>query len=162
MSILFTPGEIFDIAIEIERNGAAFYRKAAAETSDAAVRRELSELAAMEDGHEITFAELKRGLVGNDSKTEWFDAEGEAAMYLESFAAGQVFDITKDPNEFAGTLPSLEAVLRFALERERDSVVFFLGVKDLTPAGEGRLKIESIISQEMAHISMLNRRLRQL
>ncbi len=162
MSILFTPGEIFDIAIEIERNGAAFYRKAAANTSDAAVRRELIELAAMEDGHEVTFAELKRDLVGNDSKTEWFDAESEAAMYLESFAAGQVFDITKDPNEFAGTRPSLDAVLRFALDRERDSVVFFLGVKDLAPTGDGRLKIESIISQEMAHISMLNRRLTQL
>jgi hypothetical protein len=30
MGILFTAGEVFDIAIQIERNGASFYRKAAA------------------------------------------------------------------------------------------------------------------------------------
>ena len=166
MSILFTPGEVFEIAIEIERNGAAFYRKAAAGASDTAVRRELLELAAMEDGHEVTFTELKRDLVGDEEQVAWFDVESDAVMYLQNFADGQVFDMTKDPTKHPGALAastaSLPEILRFALDRERDSVLFFLGMKDLMPALEKRSLIDNIIKQEMGHIGLLGRRLLQV
>lgn len=157
MSMLFTAGEVFEIAIEIERNGAAFYRKAAANFEDAAVRHELLDLAAMEDGHEVTFTELKRDLVGNAPVIEWFDADSEAVMYLQNFAAGQVFDMAKNAEIAAGT--PLTEVLQFALQRERDSVVFFLGLKDLMPADDKRTLVDSIIKQEMGHIALLGRRL---
>lgn len=159
MSILFTPGEIFDIAIEIERNGAAFYRKAAAHNADAEVRRELTELAAMEDGHEATFTEMKRDLVGNEEQVAWFDVECDAVTYLQNFADGQVFDLTKSPGAFPAATASLPETLRFALDRERDSVVFFLGMRELMPAADGRSKVDSIIKQEMGHITLLGRRL---
>jgi len=162
MSMLFTPGEVFEIALEIERNGAAFYRKAAANTTDAAVRRELLELAAMEDAHEVTFTELKRDLVRDEDTVEWFDEESDTVMYLRNFAAGQVFDVTKNPVALATATTSLAEILRYALDRERDSVVFFLGMKDLMPAAEGRIKIEDIIKQEMGHITLLGKRLKEV
>ena len=159
MSILFTPSEVFEIAIEIERNGASFYRKAASSTSDSQARSELLELAAMEDGHEVTFTELKRDLVGDGGNIEWFDSASEAAMYLQNFASGQVFDMTQDPLTAASR--PLPEILRFALERERDSVVFFVGMQELMPAGPGRTKVEAIIKQEMGHISLLGKRYQQ-
>ena len=158
MSILFTPADVFDIAIEIERNGAAFYRKAAANFADDAVRRELFELAAMEDTHEVTFAQMKRDLVRDESPAEWFDAESDAVMYVRSFAAGHVFDVTKDPSALVTDTTPLSEILRFALDRERDSVLFFLGMQGLMPAREGRNRIEHIIKQEMGHITTLIRR----
>lgn len=159
MSILFTPKEVFDIAVQIERNGAAFYRKAAAETSDLQVREELLELASMEDGHEAAFTELRQALPQNGDEAEWLDSEGDAAVYLQSFAAGQVFDVAQ------AALPAgapLAAILHFALERERDSVVFFVGMEEFMPEGPGRTKVEVIIRQEMLHIATLNRRLLQV
>jgi rubrerythrin len=159
MSILFTPNEVFDIAIEIERNGAAFYRGAAAVASDAKVRNELIDLAKMEDGHESIFNEMKQEL-GSGGGDATFDADGELTMYLRNFASGQVFDVKKEPPE--AVLASMEKTLRFALERERDSVVFFLGMKEWMPAGSARVKIEGIIKQEMGHIAMLGRRLMEV
>ncbi len=162
MSILFSAGDIFEIAIEIERNGAGFYRKAASLTGDAQVRAELLELAAMEDTHEATFIQMKRDLVGDDKVAEWYDAEDEVVRYLQAFAAGQVFDMTKDPTTWLSPETPLKEVIAFALERERDSVLFFVGVKDLVPQSMGSTKIETIIKQEMAHIALLSRRLMEV
>ena len=157
MSMLFTAGEVFEIAIEIERNGACFYRKAAANVADATARQELLELAAMEDNHEVTFTDLKRYLVTDEPALEWFDADSEAVIYLQNFAAGQIFDMTKGMDVAAGT--PLADILQFALQRERDSVVFFLGLKDMMPEDDKRTLVDSIIKQEMGHIALLGKRL---
>lgn len=163
MSIMFSPAEVFDIAIQIERNGAAFYRKAAAMTKDENTQDELDQLAQMEDEHEATFLKLKKTLLGNeDQETGWYDPEDDAALYLQSFAAGQVFDMTKDISGVLTPHVTVRKVLELAIERERDSIVFFLGMKELVPAGRGAKKIDSIIKQEMSHITLLGRRLSEM
>ena len=67
MSITFNFDEVFEIAEQIERDGARFYRSAADKFSDSTARDKLLELAAMEDKHEKTFAairsELKKPIV---------------------------------------------------------------------------------------------------
>lgn len=162
MGILFSPAEIFEIAIAIEHNGADFYRKAAAQVDEIDARHELLELAAMEDGHEVTFTELKNDLVGGDEVPDWYDAEDEAVKYLENFAAGQVFDMTQDPTQWLKPGMALKEVIAFALQRERDSVVFFVGIKDLVAASLGAVKVDAIIKQEMGHIALLGSRLANL
>lgn len=82
MGLFFDAKDIFEIAIEIERNGAVFYRNAAAVMSDEVTKRELLELAAMEDQHEHTFAALMARVVGNAPDAEWFNADSDAAQYL--------------------------------------------------------------------------------
>ena len=47
----FNAEEIFKIAMRIEENGAAFYRKAADLQADAENKKLLLQLAVMEDGH---------------------------------------------------------------------------------------------------------------
>lgn len=162
MGILFSAADAFEIAIEIERNGAKFYRNAAERTDDDDARHELLELAAMEDSHEVVFTQLMRNLIGEAVDTSWFDPDSEAVQYLQAFAAGQVFDMTKDPSEQLGASPSLRAVLELALQRERDSVVFFLGIKEMVPSARGGIKIESIIKEEMSHIALISKRLTQV
>ncbi len=158
MSILFTAGDIFEIAIRIEQNGARFYRKAAALARSADMRRELNDLAAMEDRHEATFTDLMRRLVEDAPATEWFEPDGDPARYLQSFTEGQVFDLTKAPADLTPET-TLENVLKLALQRERDSIVFYLGVKDLMPQTAERAKIETIVKEEMGHIAQLTQRL---
>ena len=53
MSITFNADEIFEMAEQIERNGAKFYREAAENASDADVKEMLLSMAAMEDGHVV-------------------------------------------------------------------------------------------------------------
>jgi len=48
----FNADEIFEMAEQIERNGASFYRKSAESIDDPAEKKLLLDLAAMEDEHE--------------------------------------------------------------------------------------------------------------
>ncbi len=47
-------------------------------------------------------------------------------------------------------------IVNFALEIENNSIVFYLGLKDLIPARLGPDKIDKIIREEMRHIVWLN------
>ena len=59
MGITFNADEIFEMAEEIERNGAKFYREAAQKAADKQVKQMLLDMAAMEDGHLVTFQQMR-------------------------------------------------------------------------------------------------------
>ncbi|HPC15819.1 MAG TPA: ferritin family protein [Candidatus Hydrogenedentes bacterium] len=159
MGLFFDAKDIFEIAIEIERNGAVFYRNAAAVMSDEVTKRELLELAAMEDQHEHTFAALMARVVGNAPDAEWFNADSDAAQYLQHFASGQIFDMRAAVPPALAPNVSMRDVLAFAIQRERESVVFYTGLKDAVPDAADKLRIETIIREEMGHITLLGRKL---
>ena len=43
-------------------------------------------------------------------------------------------------------------ILKSAIEAEKDSIVFYLGMKEAIPQNLGRDRIEAIIKEEMEHI----------
>ena len=153
MAYVFNMNEILEMAEQIERNGAAFYRKAAEGTSDSQNREFLLELSQMEDQHEKTFSSLRAQLSEDEKTSTTFDPEGEAVLYLHALADTRVF-FEKKINT-----GSLEEILKEALTAEKDSIVFYLGMKDLVPEKSGKAKIDSIIKEEMGHIKLLGKRL---
>lgn len=159
MGFFLNAQDVFDVAIEIERNGALFYRAAAAVVDEEASCRELLELAAMEENHEATFLALKNRLVGSTPDAEWFDPDGDAAQYLQQFAAGQVFDMrASSPPVLTAHMP-LRDVIEFAVRRERESVVFYVGLKEAVLDPADKVRIETIVREEMGHITLLGRKL---
>jgi len=163
MSDQFNADEIFEIAEQIERNGAAFYRKAARAPSLARAAQILLQLAEMEDSHAQTFAQMREDIwrQNPDWLPKFFDAEGEnvAAQYLRAIAEGLVFDLRRDPSDMLAGSPTAEQVLNFAISLEKDSIVFYLGVKDAVPEELGQAHIDRIIREEMSHIALLSREL---
>jgi rubrerythrin len=152
MDYEFNAEEVFEIAEQIERNGARFYRRAA-EFSKAAEDRELLlSLAAMEDSHVKIFAAMRNDLRGSEASLKEFDPHGEAAAYLHTLADGQIFDLRADPVEYLALDRSIEDVLRRALALEKDSVVYYVGIREMVPEDLGRKKIDRIIREEMKHI----------
>jgi rubrerythrin len=153
----FNAGEILEIAQQIERNGARFYRLAA-QGADKPDERELFlELATMEDEHEGVFAAMKNEL----SDTEWvsntFDPHGEGAAYLRAMAGDHVFGLKMDQNDLLEQLGSTQGILRKAIELEKDSIIFYVGMMDMVPERLGRDKVNHIIKEEMGHIVTLSR-----
>ena len=159
MSITFNAFEIFEMAEQIERNGVKFYRKAAEGISDRDVRQMLLDLADMEAEHEETFAGMRKQLSDRERELRVFDPENEAALYLQAMANGHVFDLKKDPGEQLTGTETVEDILKLAIDAEKDSIVFYLGLKDFVPAKAGKDRVEAIIKEEMGHIAVLNRRL---
>ena len=160
MSITFNAFEIFEMAEHIERNGVKFYRKAAQGISDRDVHQTLLGLADMEAEHEETFAGMRKQLSDSDQARELkvFDPENELALYLQAMADGHVFDLRKDPSEQLTGTETVEDILKLGINAEKDSIVFYLGLRNFVPVRAGRDKVEAIIKEEMGHIAVLNRR----
>ncbi len=91
-----------------------------------------------------------------------FDLQGEAALYLQAIADGQVFDVRISPADLLTGDETLEDILRMALDREKDAVIFYLGIKDMVSENLGRDKIDAIIKEEMSHVTIISKELAAL
>jgi rubrerythrin len=152
MTRRYNIDEIFEIAEQIERNGVAFYRRAAKESLVAGQKQKLIELAEMELSHERTFAAMR---TEQEKTPASFDPDGEAARYLNAIADGRVFDLQADyAKDLSGK--TIEEMLKIAIDLEKDSIVFYLGLRDLVPESLGKERMETIIREEMGHVTLLS------
>jgi rubrerythrin len=155
MGIYFNADEIFEIAEQIERNGAKFYRYAAQRAEDAATRQRLVKLADWELSHEKTFAAMRAELSDQERQPTAYDPDNQAVMYLRAMADSRVFDVKADPTKLLTGKETLADILQIALGLEKDSIAFYLGMKEIIPERLGKDRIDSIIKEEMNHITLL-------
>jgi rubrerythrin len=73
-----------------------------------------------------------------------------------------VFDVKTDPVEQLADKESARDVLRTAIGFEKDSIVFYTGLKECVSRKAGKDKVEAIIAEEMGHISAITRMLAEL
>ncbi len=156
MSYDFNANDIFEMAERIEENGANFYRQVATSVAGKKNKDFLLKLAYMEDKHKQTFNEMKTGLSKSEIVDTIFDPEDEALSYLKALADIRVFFKKKIDTS------SLESVLKSAILLEKDSIIFYLGMKNLVPETMGKTKIDEIISEEMTHVKLLALHLKSL
>ncbi|MFA7426220.1 MAG: ferritin family protein [Desulfosarcinaceae bacterium] len=149
----FSADDVFEMAEQLERNGAQFYRQAAAGVSGEEAKRLLNELAAMEDDHERTFAAMRAELAAGEKAETVFDPENEAAAYLRALADTKVFFEKKIDTS------SLREILKDAITAEKDSIVFYLGMREMVPQKLGKERLDAIIREEMGHVRLLSKHL---
>ncbi|MBT8338979.1 MAG: ferritin family protein [Desulfatitalea sp.] len=152
----FNADDMFEIAEQLERNGAAFYRKAAGAVDAGQGRDLLLKLAAMEDDHEKAFAQMRTQLTSGEKQATVFDPAGEAATYLKALADTRVFF------EKQIDTSSMQAILKDAITAEKDSIVFYLGMRQAVPENLGRDRLDDVIQEEMGHIRLLSMELTAL
>lgn len=162
MSIPFSADEIFEIAAQIERNGARFYRRAAEGPGSSRVRNKLLDLAAREDEHGKVLAAMRASLSPQEKEPTVSDPWGESLLYLKGIADGHVFDLKTDPAAALTGKETVEEVLRAAIGHEKDSIVFYVGMREIVPERLGKDKIDAIIQEEMGHMSTLSNELASL
>lgn len=145
----FNADDILEMAVKIEQNGAIFYRNAAMLVDENGQKQFLLDLAEMEDEHEQTFAEMKKELQSDETFSTTFDPDDQNAQYLAAFADTRVFFKKEQPGS------DLKDILGSAIQTEKDSIAFYLGMKELVPAKLGKSRIDDIIKEEMTHIRLL-------
>ncbi len=159
MAITFSADEIFEMAEKIERDGAKFY-KTAAEMANGETGTMLEHLSEMEMNHEKTFAQMRAELNKLEKQPTVADVDKDAALYLQSLVEGKIF--MNDPTTFYDGSQTLEDVFRFAIGIERDSIVFYQGMKALVPNEAGKGKLDDIIKEEYGHINTINAEYRKI
>jgi len=162
MSITFNAFEIFEMAEQIERNGVKFYRKAAENAKDKETKQMLLDMADMEDGHLKTFEKMREQLSGQEKGWTVFDPDNQSVLYLQAMADARGYEGKITPmKELTGSETPRE-ILETALNSEKESVVFYFGLKELVPVKAGRDKVEAIIIEELGHITTLLNKLKSL
>ena len=159
--ITFNADEVFEMAEQIERNGAGFYRKAAGLGHGKPAAELLLNLAKDEDEHERTFTRMRSQLTAAARAETNFDPEGEGALYLHAMVQGRIFNFKAVPADKLTGAESLQDILRIAIELEKDSILFYYTLRKMVPEEAGKARIHDIIDQEVGHIATLSKRMAQ-
>jgi len=156
MAYDFNADEIFEMAIQIEANGAKFYRKAADLQQEPDNKAFLEKLARMEDKHKTTFEAMRKAVSEGQKQETVFDPANELSMYLKAMADNHGGEGDPDVAESLTGEESMEEIITTAIGLEKESILFYLGLKDLVPAKYGHDKLDDIIREEKLHIAQLN------
>lgn len=147
----FSVGEVVEMAVQTERLGYRFYTEMAAKFHGSEGLASLFKtLASKEQAHERIFEGLK-GRVTDVEPEGWTEAQPYFRAMVES-----EFFIGKGKS-----LPSMDHIasvaeaVDFALGFEKETLLYFVGMRPAVMAIGDRGAVDEIIEEEMSHISWL-------
>jgi rubrerythrin len=159
MPTTFNADEIYEMAEQIERNGARFYRQAANNASDRETKKMLLGMAEMEDDHLQTFQEMRKQLGDAEKAPTVYDPDNQAVEYLRTMAESRGCEGRITPDLTLTGNETIREILEIALTSEKESVVFYMGLRSLVSEKAGKDKIEAVIHEELVHIATLHAKL---
>jgi len=155
MFVFGKADDVFVMGVRIEENGNAFYKGAAARAGNAKMKKLFEDLAAMEQSHILFFKELRSQLPSPIATDQVWDPEGLAESYLQATADTHIFTM-EAADQRLKKAKTLDDVLELAIQFEKDSVSFFLGMKELLPDSKDKGAIDKLILAEMDHVRLLS------
>lgn len=158
----FNAEEIFDIAIAIEENGKKFYDEACFLVDNESVRKLFQELAQEEIKHKERFIELKKQIPEDIKGEVVYDPNNEITLYLKMMADDHVFRKAESVSEKVASIKDPEDALKMAMQFEKDSIIFFLTMKDHTGDPKGKEMVDLLVKEEQQHLRRISSALRSL
>ena len=149
MDGIFNAVDVFKIAETIEQDGAKFYTDAAKLFAGEKVSDLFTKLAQWEIQHKKVFAEMRGKITQQHPKL------GPGTEEYKAVAALSTFSLWSEPHRQFSGMDSRQDVIRQAMQKEKDTIVFYVGLKDFVAANEDKEIINDIIKEEMKHISIL-------
>jgi rubrerythrin len=151
MAVL-TAAEALKWALEIEKNGEAFYNEVAATSADSKVKTLFEDLAAQERGHYQVFQKMLEE-VKPDPDLSKIDYD-EYQTYLQVALADALFAGPDKGLTLTKQVQDRETALRAAIGFEKDTLLFFYDLREMVSKAE-REAVSGIISEEKAHLRRL-------
>jgi rubrerythrin len=146
MTDLFSIRELLEVAIREEQTGAAFYRRLAETTDDDDLEAFALRVAQMEDAHEELFIDLLERCREADIGRE------PAGDYMSYMAQDRVLGSEADARRLAEDIDDPAEAADLALELERQTLLFFLEMKEFVPEEQARL-LHDVIEEERQHVT---------
>jgi len=156
--MFFNEIEAVKIAQNLERNGLAFYRKAADRAQDQATRDVFLRLAEDEKDHLAHFEELEETLQQQRRTGAGYTDDAEIGAYIDRLLRTQVFGDESDVARLADQAESDYETLAVGMRAERDSILFYQEMLDFVDAKVAKEAFEHILQEERRHLSLLGDR----
>ncbi|MDD5617622.1 MAG: ferritin family protein [Candidatus Omnitrophica bacterium] len=149
---VFTTSEIVEIGIRIEENGRDFYKTLLSKTENKKAKEIFKFLAEEEKRHITTF----QGILDKLDKYESTDSyPGEYLSYLTTLAGEYVFTKKDVGVKIAKDAKGDKEAIDLGIGFEKDSIVFYEGIKNIVSADRHKV-IEELILQEEGHLKRLS------
>ena len=154
--IFFSKNEIIEMAVEIEKNGFAFYDRALQRSdlnNDA--KKLLQTLRDEEKVHEQTFLNLREKIDNFDlnSDINW----DESRSYIQSMVDTHLFNQPEKSIQLATKARDMKDLVSNAIQFEKDTLLFFYFIKKFVAKEKSKKAIENIIDEEVSHVVKLKK-----
>jgi rubrerythrin len=147
MSYLLAVKEILGFAVYIEERGYEFYVEAMKKFAAPRATELFQYLADEEFKHETFFKKL---LEQADDAANG-DADAEYQAYMKEFVKAHALGDKEAIRVKLARISSLDEILDLAMGFEKDSIVFFSGLKEMLAKGR-TAAVERVIHEEMGHL----------
>jgi len=148
MTKLFYLSEIVKFAIEKEKESIALYKGLGDKASTKDMKDLFHQLMLEEEKHEDFYTRLLGATPKEQSPGVTEDAEYEAYMQELIRASRSVASLD------TRKVTDMKIALDYAIAREKDSILFYVGLKNYLPAHDNK-KIDTIIKEESQHMAKL-------
>lgn len=148
MASFVNAADVIAAAVEIEKRGYEFYKKASDSADKAEVKEFFSFMAGEEAKHEKIFADIL-GRIGGLELPTGAEAEEYMAYIQVSLDSHMLF--TEDVSK------NISDPFPLALRFEKDTIFYFMAMQDLVPQSE-RTYLQQCIDEEKQHILLLSKK----
>lgn len=151
MGNIFAGNEIVELGIQIEKNGRDFYNALAKKSKILQACDTFKYLAGEEEKHIAVFKEIL-------DKTQQYEPQGldadEYYAYMNALASEYVFTKANTGVEIAREIKSDREAIDLGIRFEKDSIIFYEGIKKTVPEYDLKI-VEELIVEEESHLKKL-------
>ena len=162
MGISFNADEVFEMGMDIEQNGEAYYRKAAELTEDPEIKKIFNDLMTAEQQHYETFKKLRENLPAKDTTPLVSDPDDQEYLYLDALVKSRLFNNVREAEEAVSKASGPIETLKGALIFEKDTILFFTEMKGRTREDLGKNEIDRLIAEEREHVIWISGMIRKI
>ncbi len=148
----FKANEVAHAAVEIERKGQAFYQRVAAAAQTPEAQKLFQYMVGEEAKHEAIFQALANRL--EKIEIPAYSNPEEYEMYLEALINSHALFTGGLAEKLMGDAEDLETAVRMAMAFEKDTLLFFMEMRELVPDSEKEF-VTQCIEEERSHLRML-------
>ncbi|MCK9309093.1 MAG: ferritin family protein [Candidatus Cloacimonetes bacterium] len=152
---VYSVNEVIEMAVQIEKNGFAFYHEATKRKDlDAKTKEFIEFLRDQELNHEKLFLNLRDDL---DMEILQLSPDWElAAEYLKTIVEGRIFNSESSAIQLAAGAKDIYGVVENAISFEKDTLLYFHALADNIVNPKTKDVLRKIINEEVSHVLKLN------
>lgn len=152
MANVFAGSEIVELGIQIEKNGRDFYNTLIAKSKNQKARDIFKYLAGEEEKHIATFQKILNSVQKYEPQEAF---PGEYFAYMNALAGEYVFTQKDKGSQIAKDTKSDKEAVGLGIGFEKDSIIFYEGMKKVVPQRDYRL-LDELVAQEQDHLRKLS------
>jgi rubrerythrin len=151
MGNIFSGSEIVELGVQIEKNGKDFYETLLKKSKNQKTQEIFKYLAGEEEKHIQVFQKILEKIQNYEPPESY---PGEYFAYMNALASEYVFTQKGKGEEIAQKTKSDLEAIELGMGFEKDSIIFYEGMKKVTPSYDQKI-IDELIAQEQNHLRQL-------